>query len=126
MLSNAYFLAKFRFDTAENEPAKNLQKIANFPNFADGVRSNLEGDAGAAPLFFAMVMLADSMRKLWTARGFAKCFRDGAVEELWVEQASFAGSEIVERASSSGFGGGASKKTYVFSNSELERIFSNF
>ena len=29
MLSNAYFLAKFRFDTAENEPAKNLKKIAN-------------------------------------------------------------------------------------------------
>ena len=25
MLSNAYFVAKFRFDTAENEPAKNLQ-----------------------------------------------------------------------------------------------------
>ena len=24
MLSNAYFLAKFRFDTADNEPAKNL------------------------------------------------------------------------------------------------------
>ena len=39
MLSNAYFLANFRFDTAENEPANNLQnfakKIANFPNFAD-------------------------------------------------------------------------------------------
>ena len=32
MLSNAYFLAKFRFDTAENEPAKNLQ---NFPNFRE-------------------------------------------------------------------------------------------
>ena len=34
MLSNAHFLAKFRFDTAENEPAKNLRnfakKIANF------------------------------------------------------------------------------------------------
>ena len=29
MLSNAYFLAKFRFDTAENEPAKNLQKFAS-------------------------------------------------------------------------------------------------
>ena len=28
MLSNAYFHAKFRFDTAENEPAKNLQKIS--------------------------------------------------------------------------------------------------
>ena len=27
MLSNAYFLAKIRFDTAENEPAKNLQNF---------------------------------------------------------------------------------------------------
>ena len=27
MLSNAYFLGKFRFDTAENEPAKNLQNF---------------------------------------------------------------------------------------------------
>ena len=27
MLSNAYFLAKFRFDTSENEPAKNLLKF---------------------------------------------------------------------------------------------------
>ena len=27
MLSNAYFHAKFRFDTAENEPAKNLQNF---------------------------------------------------------------------------------------------------
>ena len=34
MLSNAYFLAKFRFDTDENEPAKNLLNFANFPNFA--------------------------------------------------------------------------------------------
>ena len=31
MLSNAYFLAKFRFDTAENEPAKNLQNLLIFP-----------------------------------------------------------------------------------------------
>ena len=35
MLSNAYFLAKFRFDTAENEPAKNFAKFANFANFAN-------------------------------------------------------------------------------------------
>ena len=35
MLSNAYFLAKFRYDTAENEPAKKLQNLANFPNFAN-------------------------------------------------------------------------------------------
>ena len=27
MLSNAYFLAKFRFDIAEKEPAKNLQNF---------------------------------------------------------------------------------------------------
>ena len=27
MLSNEYFLAKFRFDTPENEPAKNLQNF---------------------------------------------------------------------------------------------------
>ena len=31
MLSNAYFLAKFRFDTAVNEPAKNLQILQNLP-----------------------------------------------------------------------------------------------
>ena len=30
MLSNAYFLAKFRFGTAENEPTKNLQNFAKF------------------------------------------------------------------------------------------------
>ena len=35
MLSNAYFPAKFRFDTAENEPAKNLQNFVKFANFAD-------------------------------------------------------------------------------------------
>ena len=35
MLSNAYFLAKFRFDTAENEPAKNLQNFAKFSQPAD-------------------------------------------------------------------------------------------
>ena len=41
MLSNAYFLAKIRFDTAENEPAKTLQnknysaKFGHFANFAD-------------------------------------------------------------------------------------------
>ena len=35
MLSNAYFLAKFRFDTAENKPAKNLQIFGGTPNQAD-------------------------------------------------------------------------------------------
>ena len=53
MLSNAYLLAKFRFDTAENEPAKNVQKIekfAKFANFADPPprRGLLARRAGAA------------------------------------------------------------------------------
>ena len=34
MLSNAYFLAKFRFDTAENEPAKNLQNFFKICQFS--------------------------------------------------------------------------------------------
>ena len=38
MLSNAYFLAKFRFDTAENEPAKNLQNLQNFANLEFSIR----------------------------------------------------------------------------------------
>ena len=32
MLQNAYFLAKVGFDTAGNEPAKNLQIFANLQN----------------------------------------------------------------------------------------------
>ena len=32
MLSNAYFLAKFRFDAAENEPTKKLQMFAKQRN----------------------------------------------------------------------------------------------
>ena len=36
MLSNAFFFAKFRFDTAENEPAKNLQNFRKMHwNFHD-------------------------------------------------------------------------------------------
>ena len=51
MLSNAYFLAKFRFGTAENEPAKNQQNFGNyFPNFANPdlpVLGEVLGGAGA-------------------------------------------------------------------------------
>ena len=49
MLSNAYFVAKFRFDTAENEPAKNLQnfakikKISNFLISAESYRLTAVG-----------------------------------------------------------------------------------
>ena len=49
MLSSAYFLAKFRFDTAENEPAKNWQKCCkNFAKFANFANPDL-GRAPAAP-----------------------------------------------------------------------------
>ena len=52
MLSNAYFLAKFRFDTAENEPAKNLQNFIKFCIFAGGnpFVQHLGYPAGAPPL----------------------------------------------------------------------------
>ena len=50
MLSNAYFLAKIRFDTAENEPAKNLQTFANFPNFAS---PNSSGRTAESLLMYA-------------------------------------------------------------------------
>ena len=46
-MSNAYFLAKFLFDTAENEPAQNLKDFANFPNFAN---PNLGVGAEGAPV----------------------------------------------------------------------------
>ena len=36
MLLNAYFLAKFRFDTAENEHAKNLQILQNLKTHRAG------------------------------------------------------------------------------------------
>ena len=53
MLSNAYFLAKFRFDTAENEPAKKIAKFTNFANptpnreVRAGVAARAGGRAGA-------------------------------------------------------------------------------
>ena len=54
MLSNAYFLAKFRFDTAENEPAKNLLifpiLLSLTPNpLTRGVRSRGRRRHGAVP-----------------------------------------------------------------------------
>ena len=48
MLSNAYFLAKFRFDTAENEPAKNLQNFRKKMHFRKmHYRKMHSGPAGA-------------------------------------------------------------------------------
>ena len=51
MLSNAYFLAKFRFDTAENEPAKKLQNFASLEGAAEVLAVAARGarDADLAP-----------------------------------------------------------------------------
>ena len=46
MLSNAYFLAKFRFDTAENEPAKNLRNFAKFGKFCHFCASGRQRASG--------------------------------------------------------------------------------
>ena len=54
MLLNAYFLAKFRFDTAENEPAKNLQNFAKKnANFNDPIKDRTPGDGVGLPLYWA-------------------------------------------------------------------------
>ena len=49
MLSNAYFLAKFRFDTAENEPAKKLQNFRKMHFSKVNSRTPKEAGAGARP-----------------------------------------------------------------------------
>ena len=72
MLSNAYFLAKVRFYTAENEPAKNLQTFCkHFANFAKvtgsagpAVRADLAaGDklGGSVPAETAAAVLAQAL-----------------------------------------------------------------
>ena len=69
MLSNAYFLARFRFDTAENEPAKKLQNLIksckisyNLPILltrpAGRVEAALRGRARRAPPVPVVVVVA--------------------------------------------------------------------
>ena len=71
MLSNAYFLAKFRFDTAENEPAKNLQYFANFPKFANSCRSARRSEfASLAPTRGFCSSAARSFGKAAGSAGF--------------------------------------------------------
>ena len=49
MLSNAYFLAKFRFDTAENEPAK-ICKTSPLRDRVAELRGPSEGLGGGCAL----------------------------------------------------------------------------
>ena len=57
MLSNAYFLARFRFDTAEKEPAKNLQK--KLPIFPILLTEMLPAVRGRRALRDRLAALAD-------------------------------------------------------------------
>ena len=50
MLSNAYYLAKFRFDTAENEPTKNLPIFSNFANFSRSIGKNWHRGGSRRPM----------------------------------------------------------------------------
>ena len=66
MLSNAYFLAKFRFDTAENDPAKNCNvllilkiRLALEREAARGVEGMLQAAASSA--FQRVVSVTESV-----------------------------------------------------------------
>ena len=50
MLSNAYFLAKFRFDTAENEHDKNLQNLPILLTLTPYVAAGAGAGAGPASI----------------------------------------------------------------------------
>ena len=85
MLSNAYFLAKFRFDTAENEPAKNLQDFAKFANFAYPAPFSRRATGSAASQ-----QLADAVaerNRLFGARG--------VVANFWQIPAKFRSFSVV-------------------------------
>ena len=58
MLSNAYFLAKFRFDTAENEPAKILQNFRkmHFSKMHSPPSAHVEADGLLARNLHAVVL----------------------------------------------------------------------
>ena len=80
-----HFLAKFRFDTAENEPAKNLQKFAKFANSANpdpltqrSTRTRPAGGPGAAagPTRAAPTRAAAAAGTGWTGAGTAGRGRD--------------------------------------------------
>ena len=73
MLSNASFLAKIRFDTAENEPAKNLQKCTKFANFAEPNRP-IENCCFFKPIFCESFEIA-AVQKDANLVGLEKCCR---------------------------------------------------
>ena len=102
MLSNAYFLAKFRFDTAENEPAKNLLNLLI-------VTINCCQFSGISP------------PRLWPYLGEPGCFQAagsarGRLAPRGVRCAARGpGHEHADQPEVA--------RPYVYSNSKLDRIF---
>ena len=85
MLSNAYYLAKFRFDTAEKEPAKNLKNFAKNPVLQSPLAayaitaSDAQVDFGLLALSVAdAAQLRDARdpRTRWQARASADAIHD--------------------------------------------------
>ena len=103
MLSNAYFLAKIRFDTAENEPAKNLQSFAKFANFAD------TGGTGVTGCSVSGVIAAHNTFDFSGLMGAAVIFIGGMMSHYNIPR-------LYEEFHVKDPG-------YVCSNTELERMF---
>ena len=84
MLSNAYFLAKFRFDTAENEPAKNLQNFRkmHFPREAsmksEKREKNNENRKMKTPVYDAFSKNAFSKNAFFENASFENAFFENA------------------------------------------------
>ena len=93
MLSNAYFLAKFRFDTAENEPAKKLQNLNFAENIANGLQvlARLAARHAQLELVFLDGMPAELAREF----GYASV---GFVHDMCCETFSSSGLFIVRFA----------------------------
>ena len=104
MLQNAYFLAKIGADTAENEQhfAENLPKIGNYPTGPPGPRP--------APGCGARAALREGLPRGSGTEAVPRPRRAPALRSA---------REGTARRGEAGGKGGA----YVFSNSELERIF---
>ena len=69
MPSNAYFLAKFCFDTAENEPAKNLQKFTKKMQNLIAKLAKLQRVDREGPLFGRRVLRRHGLRRVGRPAG---------------------------------------------------------
>ena len=90
MLSNAYFLAKFRFATAENEPAKNLQNFAKNMLMRPALFQKMAEPFEVALLVAGSATAVPELRALEQQLGyklqsvFAYAFSDSELERIFV------------------------------------------